>query len=312
MPAAYRFPEFGELAADITEVLIAITQRRHLYIHGMPGSGKDALIHAISAKTRRPTLLKQVQPDADIQSWFYSRSFDKDGTKWEEGELLKALRDGYTTTTGRVIPYLILVSDFDRATKIQAEYLRLVLDSILGRVEGPEGLIYDVLPGTQIVATGNTAGSGDTRGRFVSTNIIDASLLERFDRVFALHWLDWRDELIICKEKFPLLAKVCPALLDQVGNATKAIREAIYQEDLYCEFSHRAVCSWLGHAEDVVRATGQVSENIAQRAARAVLDGMPDNETRLQVERLIDPHIQGGIVGKNSIALDPDDLDGMF
>jgi len=310
LPDVYRFPEHGDLAIDIIEVMIGMFRGRSVYIHGMPGTGKDALVHALCALTRRPSIIKQVQPAADIQAWFYSRSFDKDGTSWEEGELLKALRDGYVSPiSGRTIPYLILITDFDRATTAQAESLRLVLDSIAGRVEGPHGVV-DVLPGTQIIVTANTAGGGDTRGRCISANVIDASLLDRFERKYEFHWMEWADEGPICKAKFPLLAQRCPDLFDQVGKATASLRDAIGKEQLYAEFSHRAVCAWLGHAEDIIAVTGDVPNNLARRAARAFLDGMPDSETRLQAERLIDPHIRGGVVGTPTSDASSDPLGG--
>lgn len=294
MPPAYRFPKFGNLALDITEALISIFRGRHTYIYGLPGSGKDALIHAVSNILRRPAIIKQVQPSADIQSWFFFRSFNKAGTSWEEGELLKALRDGYKTTTGRRIPYLILITDFDRASKSQAEALRLILDSISGRVEGPGGKVYDVFPGTQVVVTANTAGGGDSRGRMVSSNIIDASILDRFERKYKFHWMDWHDEGVIAKAKFPLLLEKAPDLFHQVGVATAALRDAIHKEELYAEFSHRGLCSWLGHCEDIIALTGKVPSDLAARGARAFLDGLADEETIEQARRLIDPHIKGG------------------
>lgn len=296
LPPAYRFPKYGDLAIDITEALISIFRGRHVYIYGLPGSGKDALVHAVSNVLRKPAIIKQVQPSADIQSWFFYRSFDNEGTSWEEGELLRALRDGYETTNGRRIPYLILITDFDRATKAQAEALRLILDSISGRVEGPGGKVYKVFSGTQVIVTANTAGGGDTRGRMVSSNVIDASILDRFERKYEFHWMDWADEGEIVKAKFPLLAERCPSLFDQVGKATAQLRDAIHKEELYAEFSHRGVCSWLGHCEDIVAITGKVPKDLATRGARAFLDGLPDQETRLHAQRLIDPHIKGGVV----------------
>lgn len=308
LPHEYRLPVAGDLGIDITEALIAILMGRHTYIHGLPGSGKDALIHFICHVLRRPSQIKQVQPSADVQGWFFSRSFDKDGTDWEEGELLKALRDGYTSpTTGRLMPYTILITDFDRATKAQAETLRLILDSISGRVEGPGGVTYPVFPGTQIIVTANTAGGGDSRGRMVSANVIDGSILDRFERTFEFHWMEWEDEEPICRAKFPLLAERCPEAFDQVGKATASLRDAITKDQLYTEFSHRAVCSWLGQAEDIIAMTGKVPSNLLARAFRAWQDKCPDPETRVAAKNLIDPHIKGGVRGSsgNTASSDP-------
>jgi hypothetical protein len=208
--------------------------------------------------------------------------------------MLKALRDGYTTTTGRKIPQLILITDFDRASKDQAESMRLVMDSISGRVKGPNGSMYPVLRGTQIVVTANTAGGGDSRGRMTSANVIDGSILDRFERAFEFHWMDWRDEGTIVREKYPLLLGKAPEVFDQVGRATEALRKAIHDESLYAEFSHRAVCAWLGHAEDIIAVEPVAPKNLLRRAFRVVADKMPDPETRTEAVRIIDPHLKGG------------------
>lgn len=292
LPPHYQFPSKGDLAVDIDEALIAILQGRHTYIHGLPGSGKDALIHAVCYFTRQPCLLRQVDPNTDVESWLFTRDFNEKGTRWTEQELLLGIRDGYLTKTGRRIPYKVLITDFDRATKAQAEFLRLIIDSIQGRIRGPAGHVYSVFPGTQILVTANTAGGGDPRGRMTSVNVIDASILDRFERKFRFHWMSWEDEGPICMAKFPILAQKCPDIFKQVGNATASLRDAVYKNTLYAEFSHRAVCSWLGHAEDIIVMTGQVPKDLSRRAARAFLDGMPDEETRMAADRYIDPHIR--------------------
>jgi hypothetical protein len=189
---------------------------------------------------------------------------------------------------------MILITDFDRATKEQAESMRLVMDSISGRVKGPNGVTYRVLAGTQVVVTANTAGAGDSRGRCTSSNVIDASILDRFERAYEFHWMDWRDEGVIVKEKFPILLSKASGAFDQVGRATEALRKAVQDEALYAEFSHRALCAWLGHAEDIVAVSDSVPADLLRRAFRAVADKMPDAETRAEAVRIVDPHLRGG------------------
>lgn len=299
LPSQWHFPKHGRLARDIREASISLMRNRSMYIWGMPGSGKDALFHAYSALTRTPGAIFSIMPDTDVQSWFFSRSFDASGTSWEEGALLQCLRDGYVTRSGRRIPYLILITDFDRANPNQSEILRLCLDTIKKRVPGPQGKVYDILPGTCIVVTANTAGSGDERGRFVSAKPIDASIMDRFDRGYEFHWMDWKDEEIIVKAKFPVLTSRCPEVFSHVGKAVDKLRGAIHSGDLYAEFSHRAVCSWLEHAEDILIAeyptpNDQVPANLIARAARCWTDLMPDREQSLTARRLIDGVIPGG------------------
>jgi MoxR-like ATPase len=295
LPSHYRVPEFGQLGVDVTHALLALLCQRSLYIWGMPGTGKDALFHAWSWKTRTPAIIRPVKPGADIEGWFFSRAFNEKGTFWEEGEVLRALRDGYVTATGRRVPYLLLVTDFDRADRQQAEHLRLIADSILGRVDGPAGRTYNVLPGTIIAATANTAGGGDERGRMISANPIDASLMDRFERKIQFHWMDWQDEGPILRAKFPVLVQKVPSVFTKMEDVTKKLRDAIAKDDLHAEFSHRAICSILGHAEDIVRVTNRVDPYLLSFAKRVWVDGLPDEENRKKADQIMSPTM-GGIL----------------
>jgi len=295
LPEHYMFPTRGKLLKDITHASISLASGRSLYISGISGSGKDAFIHALSHYTRRPTELFQITPNSDISSWLYSRAFDEKGTRWEEGRLLTCVRDGYTNPMGQVIPYLILLSDLDRADKSQIEILRLILDSIQGRIKGPKGETYPILPGTQIVATANTTGGGDNRGQYISANPLDSSIISRFHAGFEFHWLDWEDEKLILEKKFPTLIEKVPHILEEMEVIVESLRAAIMEEELFCDFSHRDLCSWLQHAEDYLIHKG-LPKKLLRITQRAWIDRLPDQETKIKAKRIIDPKIKGGSV----------------
>lgn len=305
MPSQYQTPRHGELAKDARHALIALHRGRSSYVFGMPGSGKDAFYHAWSAMTRTPAMIRSIKPGTDIQGWFYSRAFDAQGTTWETGPLFDALTKGYEVRDVhgkllRRVPYLILISDLDRADRAQAEYLRLIMDSIEGRVEGPQGKTYSVLPGTRFAATANSAGSGDHRGRMVSSNLIDGSIMDRFERVFQFHWMDWADEEPILQAKFPILAERAPWVFPAMGKCTRALRDAINDNRLHAEFSHRAVCSILGHAEDVLIINGvgyKPPSSLLKGSSRVWLDRLAGDEvSHMEAVKLMDPHIEGGML----------------
>jgi hypothetical protein len=304
MPSHYAIPKEGKLAKDIQDVIIAIKRHRSVWVWGAPGTGKDAVFSALCAMTRRPSLLFTIVQGADVTAWKFSRSFNAQGTSWEEGALLKALRDGYVTESGERIPYLIVLSDFDRATRQQAEELRQILDSIQGRISGPTGEIWPVLPGTVIVATANSSGAGDTTGRCISANPIDASILDRFERKIRFHAMDPRDEEPVIRAKFPVLAGKMPDAISCMMRATVAVREGVEKEEVYCEWSHRTLCAWAGAAEDIMETISGKHHlaSLLKRAARVVLDGMPDADARENVKRIMDPHIKGGMVNEGDTA----------
>lgn len=310
MPDHYKVPEFGSLALDVQDVSIALQSNRSIWVWGPPGTGKDAVFSAFSAMTRRPALLFTIVQGADITAWRFTRGFNAQGTFWEEGSLLKALRDGYLAEDGERYPYLLVFSDFDRATRAQAEELRQILDSIQGRVTGPTGEVWPVFPGTTIVATANSSGGGDTSGKFVSANPIDMSILDRFERKIYFHSMSEDDEKPVIIAKYPELARKSPDTVDQIFTATKAVRAAVAKELVFAEWGHRAVCNWASATEDLMRHLPDLDAPTAlRRGMRVVLDGLPDADTREGVKRLIDPHIKGGAVDPGSTShIDPDGL----
>lgn len=297
-PEHYRVPEYGRLAEDLQHLALVLADPTApaVFIHGESGCGKDAAFHEWSGRTRRPGLLFQMVPETDIRSWFFSHELDQNGTRWEEGPLLKALRDGYQCSDGTVVPYLILITDFDRADRSQAEYLRLITDSIEGRVVGPNGSIHRVLDGTIIAATANSAGGGDVRGRYISVNPLDASILDRFEVGLQFHQMEWLDEEPVLQEKFPFLVERAPGIIKTMGRITSALRTAIANEDLYADFSHRSLCSICKHAIRLIQHRNKVPNNIIGKSVRIWTDKLPDPDTRQQAINIIDPLVNGGLL----------------
>lgn len=296
LPAGYRYPKFGELTTDMRHIVVSVAAGRSIWVSGPPGTGKDAFFSYYSAITRTPGLFLQVVQGADLQSWKYSRSFTSEGTMWEEGLLLKALRDGYRTTTGRVLPYLVVLSDIDRATRQQMEELRSILDSIQGRITGPDGRVYNVLPGTVIVATANSTGGGDSSGRCISANPVDASILDRFERAVQLHHMANQDEEEILRAKFPVLNAKNIKYITTIVKCLGLVRSEVAMEKIFFECSHRTACAWAGHAQDLLQAGLTDPRTILKDALRAVLDRAANPQTREDIRRVCDPHISGGVI----------------
>lgn len=310
LPPHYQLPIHGELAKDIQRTVRYLAAGRSTWVWGPPGTGKDALPHALCAMTRTPSEIFQISQEVDIMAWFFEKDFDKDGTVWHEGTLLKMLRDGYTCSNGEVVPYLIVFSDFDRAGRSQAEAIRLVTDSIQGRIKGPNGQTYPVLPGTRIFITANTMGAGDASGRCISANVIDSSIINRIQRKCRFHAMDWRDEEPIIRAKYPLFAERAGSLLSHVGKATAALRTAIENGDLYGEFSHRDLETWIGDCEDILRFNKKPPKDLLKQGFLSYADGLPDDDNKLAAMTLVDPHFKGGALERgNTSHIADDDLE---
>lgn len=294
LPEHYRIPEHGDLADDVAECAVILSSEDDpLWVHGPPGSGKDAWAHAWSYLTRTPGLFLQVNQNTDVNSMFYRRCFTQGETGYEEGPLLKALRDGYTTPGGRKVPYLILMSDFDRADPRRMENMRSTIESISKRVPGPMGNFYPILEGTRIVFTANSSGGGDETGRCVTSNPVDASFMTRCTSI-RFHWMEWEDEEAILREKFPTFTQRAAQFYEKIGAFTKVLRERIDHEQINIEFSHRELEKWIRHGEKILKAAegGAVPKRMINRSARvAFLDQSHDRATREELDTLMKANI---------------------
>lgn len=294
LPPCYRFPTKGKLGEDVKRATRYFMAGRSFWEWGPPGSGKDAFPSALCAMTRTPSEIFPINPDVDIMAWFFEKVFENGETKWVFGKLFNALVHGYVTPSGRRVPMTIVLSDFDRAGRSQAEAIRLVADSIQGRVKGPRGETYPVLPGTRLIITANTMGGGDATGKCISANVLDTSILDRIERKVKFHSMDWKDEVIIIREKYPLFAEKCGHLLSKIGDATQVLRQAVEEQDLYGEFSHRGLCTWISDCDDMLRLMAKPPKDLLKQGFLSFADGLPDDETRTQALTLIDAYLKGG------------------
>lgn len=310
LPACYAVPQHGKLAdavADVARFVGPEGRNAPIWVWGPPGVGKDAVFAALSARTRRPGIVFNVSPDVDVQGWLATRALGPNGTYWEEGDLLRALRDGYRAPDGRVVPYIIVLSDIDRATRAQMEPLRAILDSLGGRIPAASGM-HRVLPGTLVVATANTSGSGDTSGKYTATPV-DTSIRSRFSRKVVFANMDVRDEAPLVRAKFPELAARFPDLVDTVMRATTAIRDSIEKDEIYMDFGHREVCAWVDAARVFAAYyTGKDASRVIRAGLKVILADAANEDTREALKRLVDPHLKGGAVEEGDtshIAKDP-------
>lgn len=317
LPGAYSVPRYGKLGDAVSDVARFVSPEgmssapgvgSAIWVCGPPGCGKDAVFAALSARMRRPAMVFNITPDADIQGWLATRALGKEGTYWEEGDLLRALRDGYTTPDGRTVPYMIVLSDIDRATRSQMEPLRAILDSLGGRIPAANGM-HKVLPGTLLVATANTSGSGDTSGKYTATPV-DTSIRSRFARKVVFTNLDQRDEEPIVRSKFPALSARFPDLIPTVMRATRAIRDAVEKDEIYADFGHREVCAWVDAARVFAAFyPGKDSGKVIRAGLKVILADASNEDTREALKRLVDPHLKGGAIEEGDTShISPDPL----
>lgn len=167
-----------------------LATRVHTYIQGVAGSGKDTIVEQICAEFRIPFKAFAFKDGINANNWVCRtelRSTANGGTESvvSDGELAKAVK-GFRGQDGKLYPYVILLSDMDRARPQDLEILRnaLQLGNSAYLIDNVRGGAIPVLPGTIFVATGNTGVDGDPNGTMIA-NPIDASIINRFARIRA-------------------------------------------------------------------------------------------------------------------------------
>ena len=309
-PAHYKLPSYGAAKNIIFDICLDIESGATQLIYGPAGTGKDAFWLNYSWVTRTPCVSIQINPDVDISKVLFSHEIDPvEGTIYKMGHLAKALTEGYLSPiSGRRVPYLIVLTDVDRCDPQQGEHLRLMLDSVSKRIQHPDGSTLPVLEGTRIVATANSIGNGSAR--YSSAQVMDASILSRFDSKWEFTTLDWKDESQIIKAKFPLLARICGSMkygekdfFDNIGDVVKAIRGAIKTDSIEMEFGHRELCGWMKHMQSRVvfyhKRGRKIPATLVKDSFRQVR-GAVDQGMHAQLDMLVDTFIRGGVIDQGN------------
>lgn len=310
-PSHYKLPSYGAAKQIIFDICLDIESGATQLIYGAAGTGKDAFWLNYSWVTRTPCMSIQINPDVDISKVLFSHEIDaQNGTYYKMGALAKALTEGYVSpTTGRRVPYLIVLTDIDRCDPAQGEHLRLMLDSVAKRIQHPDGYTLPVLEGTRIVATANSIGNGSAR--YSSAQVMDASILSRFDSKWEFTTLDWRDESNIIKAKFPLLARLCGGMkydggedfFSNIGNVVGSIRKAIKDNSIEMEFGHREVCGWMKHMQSRVvfyhKRGRKIPTTLVKDSFRQVRNAVDDG-MHAQLDMLVDTFICGGVIDQGN------------
>lgn len=307
MPKNYRFPTKGKAKKAFGRALRALVNGRNAFIWGQAGTGKDSVVHAFSYLTRRPVYMLQFVTGKDIAPKFYIRAINGNGTTWDIGQAYKILTEGVLDKNGVRRAALILLSDVDRADPAQAEWFRILTDSIKGRIEAPDGkmvpLFRDPISGhtAQFVCTANSVGDGDEEGRMTSANPIDASIMNRLGRKIKAQFMHWDDESFVLKANHPeLVSLVDASFWTRLGRTAKVLRKSIELGDIRAEMTMRDLDNICGEALDILNERkGKMPKDLLGMAMECWFDGLSSGNS-FEARRLVDPNT-------NSLDIDLDD-----
>lgn len=292
-PFKYQYPTRGEAAKAIKRIARAFKYGRQFYIWGEAGSGKSSVIRALAADLNREFLHLEMREDLDPSTFLGQKEVVIDPesqqniTTFVPGKLLKAL-EGHVGRDGIRRGVVILIDDIDRAPAAYHEIFRHALDRNAKKVYVQE-LGHDIAlhPDTQIIATANSRGRGDDRGYYSSVQMMDESLLDRFDRFIHMPMIDPKEEKEILTSKFPALYAVSQDPFDRIMHVAEEIRRLIQNGEVYFNFSHRRLEDWVESVWELVQENGmEYQRSMVQESAEDWLDRYTVTEQESVLRRI--------------------------
>ncbi len=230
-----------------------LKSKRHIYIQGEASAGKDSLVQQIAAEFRIPFKVFSFKDGASPNHWI-NRVELKENQKGEiestliEGELSKAVK-GFRSKNGKIYPYLVLLSDIDRAKPADLDILKhaLQIGNSAFLINPVDGKAIPILKGTIFVATGNS-GVDSVANDHMIYHRLDASMMNRFLKIKAYSPSTAFEQAMIKKE-FPFLQDDDVLL---VVNCMNSIKKAIREFKYPLEFGLRDASNWTRFAIDLL------------------------------------------------------------
>jgi len=188
-----------------------------MFITGLSGNGKTLMVSEVCSRLKREYVRANITVETDEDDLIGGFRLLNGETVWHDGPVVTAMKRGA----------LLLLDEIDLASnKIMCLQPILEGSSIylkkIGKWVHPK-------PGFNVIATANTKGQGSDDGRFIGTNVMNESFLERFPvTIEQTYPTNKIEEKILVNE----LAKHDKVETDFVGNLVKwadVIRKTFYE-----------------------------------------------------------------------------------
>ena len=188
-----------------------------MFITGLSGNGKTLMVKEVCSRLNREYVRANITVETDEDDLIGGFRLLNGETVWHDGPVVTAMKRGA----------LLLLDEVDLASnKIMC--LQPVLEGSSIYLKKIGKWVHPT-PGFNVIATANTKGQGSDDGRFIGTNIMNESFLERFPATIEQSYPTNRiEEKILVNE----LAKKDKVDDDFVGNLVKwadVIRKTFYE-----------------------------------------------------------------------------------
>ncbi len=216
--------DFAFDGALLEDLLVAIERGDTVWLAGPKGTGKTSLPREIAARTHRPCVRiahhRTTEPVELIGSMYPA---ENGGVEWKDGVLTAAIRRAGT---------IIIL---DEPTFCRAGVLALyqtLLDHRFLTLAEHGGEVVPVAQGVVFVIADNTAGNGDSTGRYADTNTMNAAFLDRAAKILHVDYLPAGKEIEVLQAKTGCTFEAAETIVEFAGKTRRAGEQGDISEGL--------------------------------------------------------------------------------
>jgi hypothetical protein len=197
--------------------ILASKQFYPVFITGLSGNGKTTMVEQVCAALKRECIRVNVTIETDEDDLIGGNTLVDGNVVYREGPVTIGMKRGA----------VVILDESDRGSN-KLMCLQAILEG-KPYFNKKTGEIIHPAPGFNIVATGNTKGQGSDDGKYMSAQILDDALLERFAVTIEQEYPNSRVEKKIIMKKMERVEKVDEDFADKLVAWAEIIRKTFME-----------------------------------------------------------------------------------
>lgn len=259
----------------LADLLWARETKKNAWLVGHTGTGKSTLVEQVCAHTM--TMFQRVNFDSDITRLEFVGKVDV--VTNDDGNQVTSFTDGILPTAMQM-PCVLMLDEADAIRGDIAYVLQPVLEGKSLRLLEDGGRMVQPHPEFTIVATANTAGSGDSTGMYsAAVKMQSAAAMNRYNLFINVDYMAVDDEMNVIKAMVPTLSK---GVEQKLGSFITHYRNAIKIGEVSKPISPRNTITIAQYATDFEGRLG--ADAAFERALqRNLFNAMDEGERAIAV-----------------------------